>query len=260
LGRSRIALFAAAAFVLPVAVAAQVPPSNAQQSPPSPAGTPATPQTEVDRQSEAYYQFTMGRMYEERYEVSGLAEYAGRAIEAYKRAYELDVHSSVIGERLAEAYARAGRIPEAIAEAEGVLKQDPANLPARRILARIYVRSLGDMESSAGQNEIVEQAIAQYREIVRLDPADSEAELWLARLYRLVQQDNEAEEVLRAALAPRAIDSREPAPQGNSPHSSAAPVWLTSGQRHEVTALLASLVLSTRPVAHQPLREGCRSW
>jgi len=201
-------LFAAAAFVLPVAVAAQVPPSNAQQSPPSPAGTPATPQTEVDRQSEAYYQFTMGRMYEERYEVSGLAEYAGRAIEAYKRAYELDVHSSVIGERLAEAYARAGRIPEAIAEAEGVLKQDPANLPARRILARIYVRSLGDMESSAGQNEIVEQAIAQYREIVRLDPADSEAELWLARLYRLVQQDNEAEEVLRAALARTPEDER----------------------------------------------------
>lgn len=68
------------------------------------------------------------------------------------------------------------------------------------------------------------------------------------------------ETVLRAALAPRVIDAREPAPQENSPHLSAAPVWVTSRQRHEVTTLLASLVLSTRPVAHQPLRERGRSW
>ena len=68
------------------------------------------------------------------------------------------------------------------------------------------------------------------------------------------------ETVLRAALASRAIDAREPAPQENSPRLSVAPAWVTSRQRQEVTTLLASLVLSTRPVAHQPLREGCRSW
>jgi len=195
------ALLAVMAFIVPAATAAQNPPPNAQQNPPAAASAPAPPLSDVERESEAYYQFTIGRVYEDRYEVSGLAEYAGRAIAAYKRAYELDSHSSVIGERLAEAFARAGRIPEAIAEAESVLKQDPANLPARRILARIYVRSLGDMESSAGQREIVDQAIAQYREIVRLDPADSEAALWLARLYRLALRDNDAESVLRVALA-----------------------------------------------------------
>jgi len=41
------------------------------------------------------------------------------------------------------------------------------------------------------------------------------------------------ESVLRASLAPRAFES---------------PVWLSSVQRHEVTTLLASLVLSTRPL------------
>ena len=60
--------------------------------------------------------------------------------------------------------------------------------------------------------------------------------------------------VIRTALAPRVADFRDPAPQGRSPQSSAAPVWLSSVQR-QVTTLLASLVLSTRPVAHQSSRE-----
>jgi hypothetical protein len=64
--------------------------------------------------------------------------------------------------------------------------------------------------------------------------------------------------VIRTALAPRAADSRVPAPQEGWPPSSAAPVWLSS-VRHEVTTLLASLVLSTRPVAHQSSREEYRT-
>ena len=220
----------AAALVLPASASAQAPPPNTPQPVPEPANSSSQAQTELDRKSEAYYQFTIGRMYEERYEFSGIAEYAGRAIAAYKRAYELDSHSSIIGERLAEAYARAGRIPEAIAEAEGILMQDPANLSARRILARIYVRSLGDMESSAGQKEIVDQAILQYREIVRLDPADSEAAQWLARLYRLVQQDGDAEAVLRAALA------RTPEDEGLLRQM--AQLLLDQGRGKEAAALL----------------------
>ena len=54
------------------------------------------------------------------------------------------------------------------------------------------------------------------------------------------------ETVLRVALAPQGA---EPAPHQRSPQSSAAYVWLPSVQLHEVTTLLASLVLSTRPVA-----------
>ena len=65
------------------------------------------------------------------------------------------------------------------------------------------------------------------------------------------------EAVLRTALAPRAANATDPAPHEGSPQTSATPVWL-SNVRHEVTRLLASLVLSTRPVAHQALREGYR--
>lgn len=67
------------------------------------------------------------------------------------------------------------------------------------------------------------------------------------------------ETVLRATLAPRAADATDPAPHEGSPQSTAAPVWLSS-VRHEVTTLLASLVLSTRTVAHPSSREGYRSW
>ena len=63
--------------------------------------------------------------------------------------------------------------------------------------------------------------------------------------------------VIRTALAPRVADSRDPAPQESSPQSNIAPVWWSS-LRHEVTTLLASLVLSTRPVAHQSSKEEYR--
>jgi len=65
------------------------------------------------------------------------------------------------------------------------------------------------------------------------------------------------ETVLRTALAPRAVDATDPAPHEPSPQTSATPVWL-SNVRHEITRLLASLVLSTRPVANQAVREGYR--
>jgi hypothetical protein len=67
------------------------------------------------------------------------------------------------------------------------------------------------------------------------------------------------ETVLRTALAPRAADPTDTAPHEDSPQTSATPAWL-SCVRHEITTLLASLVLSTRPVAQQALREGYRRW
>ncbi len=39
-----------------------------------------------------------------------------------------------------------------------------------------------------------------------------------------------------------------------------APAWLSSVPRQDLTALLTSLVLSTRPAGRPSLREGDRSW
>ena len=57
------------------------------------------------------------------------------------------------------------------------------------------------------------------------------------------------ESVLCASLAPRTVDSPDPARPETMPRSGAARVWLPTVLRDEVTMLLASLVLSTRTLA-----------
>lgn len=150
--------------------------------------------------AEAYYNFTMGHVYEQQYENTSKAEYATQAIDFYKKAYALDPKSPVIGERLAEMYWKAQRVRDAVAEAQEILKRDPNDVPTRRLLARIYLRSLGDLSGNGGQSEIAARAIEQYKEIYRLEPTDTESALWLARLYRLRNDHDKAEEVLRGIL------------------------------------------------------------
>jgi tetratricopeptide (TPR) repeat protein len=123
-----------------------------------------------------------------------------KAIEAYKKAYALDPKSPVIGERLAEMYWKAQRIKEAVVEAQELLKRNPEDVQSRRLLGRIYLRSLGDLSSGNGQTETVNRAIEQYREIYRLDSSDTESGLWLARLYRLKNDHDKAEQVLKNIL------------------------------------------------------------
>jgi tetratricopeptide (TPR) repeat protein len=190
------------------AATAQTPTSPApEQKPDSSAATQeqfADPKTDLPEKgsarAEAYYDFTMGHIYEQQYEATSNAEYATKAIEAYKKAYALDPKSQVIGERLAEMYWKAQRIHDAVAEAQGILKRDPDNVQSRRLLGRIYLRSLGDVSAGNGQPETVNRAIEQYREINRLDPSDTESALWLARLYRLKNEHDKAEQVLKNIL------------------------------------------------------------
>ena len=150
--------------------------------------------------AEAYFNYTMGHIYEQQFEATSRAEYATSAIEAYKKAYALDPKSPIIGERLAEMYWKAQRIKEAVAEAQELLKRNPEDVQSRRLLGRIYLRSLGDLSSGNGQSETVGRAIEQYREIYRLDPSDTESALWLARLYRLKNDHDKAEQVLKNIL------------------------------------------------------------
>jgi tetratricopeptide (TPR) repeat protein len=150
--------------------------------------------------ADAYYNYAMGHIYEQQYEATSSAEYATKAIDAYKKAYALDPKSPVIGERLAEMYWKAQRIKEAVNEAQEILKRDPNDVQSRRLLGRIYLRSLGDFSVGNGQSETVGKAIEQFREIYRLDPSDTESALWLARLYRLRNDHDKAEEVLHGIL------------------------------------------------------------
>src|SRR5216684_3382452 len=150
--------------------------------------------------ADAYFDYTMGHIYEQQYENTSKAEYASEAIDFYKKAYALDPKSPVIGERLAEMYWKAQRTRDAVAEAQELLKRHPDDVPTRRLLARIYLRSLGDLSAGVGQSEVAGKAIEQYKEIYRLDPSDTESALWLTRLYRLRNEHDKAEAVLRGIL------------------------------------------------------------
>src|SRR6266403_490288 len=205
--------------------------------------------------AEAYYNFTMGHIYEQQYEATSSAEYATKAIEAYKKAYALDPKSQVIGERLAEMYWKAQRIHDAVTEAQGILKRDPDNVQSRRLLGRIYLRSLGDVSAGNSQPETVNRAIEQYREINRLDPSDTESALWLARLYRLKNEHDKAEQVLRGIL--KTDPENEPAveqltqllmDQGKSPEAVALLEGITA---HSPSPVLLDLLGDARTQTHE---------
>src|ERR1700757_2853348 len=170
------------------------------QTPPADSSAPFP---KVTPRADAYYNFAIGHLYELQYEQTSQPDIASKAIDAYKKAYAIDPQSPIIGERLAEMYWKAQRVREAVSEANEILKRDPNDLPTHRLLARIYLRSLGDINSSNGagvQSESVGKAIAEYSEVHRLDPTDQEASLWLSRLYRLHNEPEKAEQVLRNML------------------------------------------------------------
>ena len=171
------------------------------QAPPS---APAS-QDEIATHAEAYYDFVMGHYFAQEFQISSHAEDVNKAIDFLKRAFALDPNSQQIGDELAEIYYQSQRIRDAVSEAQSILAKDPDNLAARRLLARIYVRTLGDLSNTSGQRDTIARAAEQYREILRLDPTDADAALWLARLYRLQNDPAKAEGVLRDLLA------REPA-------------------------------------------------
>src|SRR5882672_2360564 len=205
--------------------------------------------------AEAYYNFTIGHIYEQQYEATSSAEYATKSIEAYKKAYALDPKSQVIGERLAEMYWKAQRIRDAVTEAQEILKRDPDNVQSRRLLGRIYLRSLGDVSATNGQPETVNRAIEQYREINRLDPSDTESALWLARLYRLKNEHDKAEQVLRGIL--KTDPENEPAveqltqllmDQGKSPE---AVTLLEGTTAHSPSPVLLDLMGDAYTQAHE---------
>jgi len=205
--------------------------------------------------AEAYYNYTMGHIYEQQYETTSNPEYATKSIEAYKKAYALDPKSPVIGERLAEMYWKAQRTKEAESEAKEILRRNPDDVQTRRLLGRIYLRSLGDINAGSGQSEAASRAIEQFREINRLDPSDTESSLWLARLYRLKNEHDKAEEVLRAIL--KTDPENEPAVEQLTQllmdeGKSAEAVGLLEGiTKHSPTPVLLDLLGDAYTQAHE---------
>ncbi len=181
------------------AVAAGQTTQSSTDSKQSEANAPQSSPRKVDR-SAAYYHYALAHMYEEQVTVYGRSDLANKAIEEYRQAIEADPSSEFLTAGLAELYVKTGRIRDAVLEAQDIIKRDPKNLEAHKLLGRIYLRSLGDMPGGNGSDNVLKLAIEQYEEIIKLEPDNVDDHLLLGRLYRLGSEMQKAEAELKTAV------------------------------------------------------------
>jgi tetratricopeptide (TPR) repeat protein len=186
-------------FLLTQNLLAQTQPTHSEDSPAA-AGSQSTIKTKTPDRAAAYYHFALAHMYEEQVATYGRSELANKAIEEYRAAIDADPTSAYLTSGLAELYAKTGRIRDAVVEAQDIIKRNPNNLEARRLLGRIYLRSLGDMQAGNGSESVLKLAIEQYEQIVRLQPDSMDDHLLLGRLYRLNNDLQKAEGEFKIAV------------------------------------------------------------
>jgi len=164
----------------------------------TPAGTAKAP----DDKSGAYYNFAMGRVYAELAQATGnKPDYLSKAIQHYQEALKLDPSASIIFEELTDLYIQTNHLRDAITQAEDLLKQNPDNLDARRMLAKIYFRMIPTNTQDGRINEdYLKKAIEQYEKITTKEPKDAESWVVLGRLYRASSKSPEAENAYKQAL------------------------------------------------------------
>ncbi|MGA7322522.1 MAG: tetratricopeptide repeat protein, partial [Candidatus Sulfotelmatobacter sp.] len=149
----------------------------------------------------SYYHYTLAHLYEEQVTAYGRSELANKAMEEYRLAIEADPSSEFLTSGLAELYVKTGRIRDAVLEAQDIIKRDPNNLEAHKLLGRIYLRSLGDMPGNGnGSENVLKLAIEQYQQIIKIEPTNVDDHLLLGRLYRLDNDSQKAENELKTAV------------------------------------------------------------
>ncbi|MGB2605649.1 MAG: tetratricopeptide repeat protein [Candidatus Sulfotelmatobacter sp.] len=187
-------------FSFAVAAAAQTSPSSHADSKSDQSKPAQSSPAKADRAT-AYYHYTLAHMYEEQVTIYGRSELANKAMEEYRLAIESDPSSEFLTSALAELYVKTGRIRDAVLEAQDIIKRDPSNLEAHKLLGRIYLRSLGDMPGGGnGSDNVLKLAIEQYEMIVKIEPNNVDDHLLLGRLYRLNNDLQKAESELKTAV------------------------------------------------------------
>jgi tetratricopeptide (TPR) repeat protein len=203
-----------------------------QSGPVAPPGARPT-QKAADPLAEAYYQFVLGRRLEDEGDVDG-------AIAALTRAIKLDPASAELLTELAELYARASRVREAIESAEAAITISPGNSGAHRILGSIYARlaerdERGERAAPAA-TPFTRQAIDHLERSLKEARPDVAAgvRLTLARLYMQDGSTDKAIGVLKQLLADEPWQ-----PQGVA---TLAQAYTDAGRGPEAIALLKEAV------------------
>ncbi|HEX4576598.1 MAG TPA: tetratricopeptide repeat protein, partial [Edaphobacter sp.] len=157
------------------------------------AGPAATP----DRAS-SYYHYGLARLYEDMAVNAGRSDYATQAVEQYKLALDADPNSRLLQDGLADLYFKIGRIREAVTAAQDQVGKHPDDVEAHTLLGKVYLRSLGDMQSPQS-GQMLQLAIGEYEKLAQLKPDDVETHLLLGQLYGLNHDSAKAEAQFKLA-------------------------------------------------------------
>jgi tetratricopeptide (TPR) repeat protein len=162
----------------------------------TPAETPKTP----DNKAGAYYNFAMGRVYAELAQAYGnKPDYLTKAIQHYQEALKLDPGASLVFEELTDLYIQTNHLRDAITQAEEMLKLNPDNVGARRMLGHIYMKMISTQDNRINE-DYLRKSIEQLQKVTEKEPADSESWVALGRLYRVSNNSVDAEKAYNKAL------------------------------------------------------------
>src|ERR1700729_18380 len=184
-----LALLPVAAFLFAAhTMVAQAPAATAK---------PAAPATMPDRAA-SYYHYGLARLYEDMAVNAGRSDYATQAVEQYKLALDADPNSKLLQDGLADLYFKIGRIREAVTAAQDQVGKHPDDIEAHALLGKVYLRSLGDMQSPQS-GQMLQLAIGEYEKLAQLKPDDVETHLLLGQLYGLNHDSAKAEAQFKLA-------------------------------------------------------------
>src|ERR1019366_1513187 len=115
--------------------------------------TPPHPPASPDAKAGAYYNFAMGRIYAELAQAYGnKPEYLTKAIQHYQEALKLDPGASLVFEELTDLYIQTNHLRDAVTQAEEMLKLNPDNVDARRMLGRIYMKMISTQDNRINED------------------------------------------------------------------------------------------------------------
>jgi len=212
----------------------------ATQNPASAGATPADQSDQASASSaspsdhgSAYYHFMLARRYQELAGIHNRSDYVDQAISEYKKAMEADPDSLFLRVNLAELYSRVGRIGDATREAEAVLKVNPDQVDAHRLLANLYLHNLGESRPEKVAKESLEKAIEHFEALVRLDRSETDSYVVLGRLYKLENQPEKSEQAFKKAL--------NADPNSKSAMNYLAQLYFDQGEYQQVIELLKKI-------------------
>ncbi len=202
--RNLLTWFSLSAALLVLSPARPICAQNAAAAKTQPSPSVSQPATQPANRAQAYYHDALASVYEDQAVAQGQQEYANRAIEEYKLALNADPGSAQLANALADLYFRIpGHIRDAETTARNLLKTQPDDVTAHKLLGRIYLRRLGEGQnagaSASTQDSALNLAIGEFEKIVALQPKSVDDRMVLGQLYTVKHDQKKAEEQFKIA-------------------------------------------------------------